>query len=329
MSVPLAELFASPDHYLHSFDGPDAIFVPMDRDAYRRSIFLDDRIQPAAEHAMRVPIQALLAVAEEPSGQTSWIFHVAHCGSTLLANALDELSGNLVLREPFALRQAAIARDDARLRLMLRMLAKRYPEAGTTLVKANVPVNFCIPTIVGAQPDAAAIFLYYGLSDYLLAIMRSDNHRAWLRRVTGDLAPHLGDLSTLSDAERAAALWLAQIRLFSGGLERMPHGRALGAEHFFNHPAHALGAAARLLGFDASPSAIEKLVAGPLFGSYAKNPAIRFDNTARIERRQRLLGEIEPELVAAGEWIERTAPDVASLTAALEVRRLFQVPNGS
>ena len=44
MSLTLADLFASPDHYLHSIDGDAAVFVPMDRAAYGRSIFLDGRI---------------------------------------------------------------------------------------------------------------------------------------------------------------------------------------------------------------------------------------------------------------------------------------------
>ena len=46
MALTLDDLYASPDHYLHSFEGDSAVFVPMDREAYRRSIFLDGRIQP-------------------------------------------------------------------------------------------------------------------------------------------------------------------------------------------------------------------------------------------------------------------------------------------
>jgi len=49
MSLTIDDLFASPDHYLHSFEGDAAVFVPMDRAAYHRSIFLDGRISPAGE----------------------------------------------------------------------------------------------------------------------------------------------------------------------------------------------------------------------------------------------------------------------------------------
>src|SRR4051812_36850309 len=59
MALTLGALYASPDHYLHSFDGDQAVFVPMDRAAYHRSIFLDGRIAPAADGELRVPLAAL------------------------------------------------------------------------------------------------------------------------------------------------------------------------------------------------------------------------------------------------------------------------------
>ena len=107
MTLTLDDLLASPDHYLHSFEGDATIFVPMDREAYRRSIFLDRRISPPSTRSMQLPAGTLIGHSSAPK-QTGWIFHVAHCGSTLLARALDQAQGNLVLREPLALRQVAI-----------------------------------------------------------------------------------------------------------------------------------------------------------------------------------------------------------------------------
>src|SRR3954471_24465429 len=114
MALTLDDLFASPDHYLHSFDGDAALFMPMDRAAYHRSIFLDRRISPAANGSMRVPVSALTGRAEA-AAPLGWVFHVAHCGSPLLARALDDPAANLVLREPLALRQLAFDRDPLRL----------------------------------------------------------------------------------------------------------------------------------------------------------------------------------------------------------------------
>lgn len=314
MEPTLAQLLGSPDHYFHSFDGSNAIFVPMDRAAYRRSIFLDRRISPAEKRTIQVPAVSLNT--NFPGLTTGWIFHVAHCGSTLLARGLDELSRtNLVLREPLALRQLALAPDPGKLKLALKLLSKRYSGAGPTIIKANVPVNFLLEKIADADNQAPVILLYCGLSDYLLAILRSANHRAWLRNVTSQLVEPLGDLSHLPDAELGAALWLTQMRRFAATIAQMPFARSLDAEHFFDNPCEMLGAAAKHFGMEINHAAIEAVVSGPLFTTYSKNPAQPFDNNARIVRREALVTEISEELTAGQRWIENNATDVDVITA--------------
>jgi hypothetical protein len=316
MALTLDDLFASPDHYLHSFEGDAAVFVAMDRAAYHRSIFLDGRISPAGG-VMQVPT-AMLAGRAPALAPTGWIFHVAHCGSTLLARALDRMATNLVLREPLALRQLALAPDTERLKLVMAMLSKRYRPDAPTLVKANVPVNFLLPELVAFDTDARAIFLHLGLRDYLLAILRNDRHRNWVRNVTGQLAAHLGDLSALPDAERAASLWLAQMRAFAAAIAQMPQARSLDAEAFFAAPRDVIAHAARHLRVEMSDAEVDALVAGPLFSTYSKNPELPFENAARLARRSELEQSLAPELDQAQAWIaarEEAGPAVEALAA--------------
>lgn len=316
MSLTLDDLFASPDHFLHSFEGDAALFMPMDRAAYHRSIFLDGRISPAVDQSMKLPVAMLTAVPRRPS-PTSWIFHMAHCGSTLLARALDEPDASLVLREPLALRQTAIHPDAGRLALVSAMLGKRYRADAPTLVKANVPVNFLLPQLADTDAEARAILLYLPLRAYLLAILRSDNHRTWLRNVTAQLAVYLGDLSTLTDAERAAALWLAQVNAFGDTLARMPHARTLDAESFFAEPVGVLKAATQHLGVPIADAVLEKTVAGPLFATYSKNPTLAFDNAARLARLAEVERTIAPECDQAEAWLARNAGGTASCDALI------------
>ena len=315
--MTLDDLFASPGHYLHSFEDGQAVFVPMDRAAYHRSIFLDRRILPASDQSMALPLASL--AARVPAAQpTAWIFHMAHCGSTLLARALDDPGASLVLREPLALRQTAIQGDRARLPLVLAMLGKRYRADAPTLVKANVPVNFLLPQIAAAAPDARAILLYLPLRAYLQAILRDDNHRNWLRTVTTQLAPYLGDWSALNDAERAAALWLAQVDAFTATLAAMPHARTLNAEFLFNDPVPVLTAAAAHLGVPLEAKALEAVVAGPLFSTYSKNPNVAFDNAARLARAAEVAAAIAPELDAAEAWVARNAGRAVAESALID-----------
>jgi hypothetical protein len=326
MALTLDDLFVSPDHYLHSFEGDSALFVPMDRAAYHRSIFLDGRISPASDQSMHLPGAALTAGASAPErtgARTGWIFHVAHCGSTLLARALDDPRSNLVLREPLALRQQAFERDPARLALTLAMLSKRYRADLPTIVKANVPVNFLLPEIAALDRQAPAIFLHCALRDYLLAILRSENHRLWLRRVTEQLAAWLGDLSALSDAQRSAALWLAQTRAFESALSVMANGRSLDSEAFFAAPGPTLKAAASHLGVPMDDASAAATVAGPLFTTYSKNPDLPFDNKARLARRAATETALAAELDEAQAWVDRNGGnEAASAGAALGDARL-------
>lgn len=313
MSLPPAAIAASPDHYLHSFDGADAVIAAMDRAAYQRSIFLDARISPAAESAARVPVAALAAAAPMPR-TTAWIFHVAHCGSTLLARALEAVSEGLVLREPMALRQLAFAPDPARLQLVLAMLGRRYGGEEPTLVKANVPVNALLPAIAAADPAAPAVFLHLGLEDYALAVLRSPQHRGWVREMAARFA---GAPPDAGDAPSLAALWLWQMRAFAAALDGLPHGVTLDAERFYAEPAATLAALAPRLGRPVDPARIAQAVAGPLFGTYSKRPGVAFDNAARLARRAALARDLAAELAQVREVARRAAPDLAELEARI------------
>lgn len=321
MALTLNDLYGSPDHYLHSFEDDQAVFVPMDRAAYGRSIFLDGRIMPAGSGTMRLPLSALGAPPRPAA--TGWIFHMAHCGSTLLARALDRPNANLVLREPLALRQCAVAPAPGRLALAAAMVSKRYRADLPTIVKANVPVNFVLPDLAAFDGRARAVFLYLGLADYLLAVLRSDNHREWLRRVTSQLQPYLGDVGALSDAERGAALWLAQMRAYAAAAAALPNARSLDAEVFFAEPGRVLKTAADHLAAPMSDDEVEGIVKGPSFATYSKNPAIPFNNEARLARRSEVEIALEPELDEARSWMEKRAAERDAAEATLESIRLL------
>ena len=313
--------FESPDVYLHSFDGGEAILVPMDRAAYRRSIFLDARISPAREgHERMRPAQ--LARRAPPPLPVTWIFHIAHCGSTLLARALEALDGTLVLREPLALRQLALASDRSLLPAVLALLGRRYDADSPTLIKANVPVNFVLPEIVALDPSARVIFLTSSLRDYLGAVLRSEGHRSWVRGITAQLAGYMPPLDRAGDAERAAALWMAQQCRFAAACQALPNARVLDAEQFFADPAQTLAAAARHLEIAADGTRIAQIVAGPLFAADAKRPGAAFTNADRLARKAALASDMAADYRAAETSIEGEAHDAAAELKVLAGRLL-------
>jgi hypothetical protein len=289
----------------------------MDRAAYHRSIFLDRRISPASDVASKAPVAPLVAeLGSRAFPSPAYLFHIAHCGSTLLARALDDPAGPLVLREPMALRQLGVAAanggaDPGAVRLAAALYGRRSG-AGTTLVKANVPVNWLIPDLLTLAPETPAILLYYPLETYLTAILRSGNHRGWVRFVTGELRPGVeamaGPIAGLADAELAATLWLAQMRLYADVLARFPKTASLDADTLFDDPAAVLTAANRLLGRVDDPAAVAATVAGPIFSTYSKNPSVAFDNAARLAMRAATQQEVAAELAAAQRFLAQRLP---------------------
>ena len=325
-----AALIADPANYLYAFGEGEALFVPMDRAAYLRSIFLDRRINAAAEGVLRRPLAALFAAlgdGERP--QPAWIFHMAHCGSTLLARALDGDDAALVLREPLGLRQlgVAAAHGDGGLADALRLATSLYGRRlGTdgvpTLVKANVPVNFLLRELLAS--GTPALLLYHPLAAWLTAVLGSEANRNWVRFVTDELAPGIerwaGPLAGLDETQRAAALWLAQARMFASALAANPHVRSLAADTLYAQPAPTLAEAARLFGRDDDPAAIAATVAGPVFSSYSKNPDIAFDAAARAAQRAATATALAGEIAAARRWVAgraREFPGPDRLPAAL------------
>ena len=219
-----------------------------------------------------------------------------------------------MLREPLALRQMAFDRNPERLALTAAMLSKRYREDLPTIVKANVPVNFLLPGLIASDRGAPAIFLYSSLRDYLLAILRSENHRGWLQRVTVQLESYLGDLSGLSDAERCAALWLAQMQAFTTAVAAMPNARTLDSEDFFADPRPVLRGRRRPpLRADAETRRSKRRWRDRSSPLIPKNPDLPFDNEARLARRAELEEPLAPELARARSWIDAatggSAPD--------------------
>ncbi len=317
MPQALDRFFDTPELHFLAFDQDDALFIHMDRASYHRSIFLDRRISSLDAEPIRTAVAPLIAAARERAiPRTGWTFHVAHCGSTLLARLIDRPQSGLVLREPPPLRQLGVLAAGGshsdnwadRLKLAYAMVARRFEPSQPTVVKANVPVNFIVPQILEFDPGAPVILLYLALEPYLLAILREPRRRAWVNRVTRLLEPALAakvGLGPRSDTvERAAALWLAQMLIFDAVLGSNPCVRSLDAEVFFGSPAKAAEAAAMHFGLSITDG-FDSL--DELTSTYSKDPSRPFDEAARRQRQKDGRIMLRDDLRRARRWIELAA----------------------
>ena len=318
MNITLPSLADDPALYLCAFDLAAGIaqIQPMDRTRFHRSIFLDGRIERGGVQGIRAPLDGLLqgyrgpAPADRPLG---FIFHVAQCGSTLLARALDFPGTSLSLREPYALRQLGVlageaapdARFEALLRTTLSMLGKAWPGEGRVAIKANVPVNLIAERIMELCPSAPAIALYFGLEDYAAAVMRTEGHCQWVETVFAELNlanhPLVVGQFTRSTADRCAALWLVQMAAFAGVLGSV-NARSLDAAQFLASPMPAVRAAADLFGIAPGEGAWRELAESELFTTYSKNPALDYDPEVRVAREAQTKARLASEIDEAFAW---------------------------
>ncbi|WP_150124949.1 hypothetical protein [Tsuneonella mangrovi] len=326
MAFTAQELLTDPGLFLLEFDETSAHILQMTRDNFHRSIFLDGRIRHKAQGAMRVPLDQLVQLVGNATfdtnhgrAATGWIFHVAQCGSTLLARALDQIGRSLVLREPAALRRIGVRAgqpgglgddDKALLRAIAFMLSKRWDRETPVIVKANVPVNLIADELMRMRPDAPAITLHFPLINYVAAILRTPGHVDWTDRVSQELRlagnPICEGNNPQCAAEFAAALWFVQIKAFEQVLS-YPNTASLEASRLFDDPVPVLVAAAKLFGVELSESEAVSLVSGELFHSYSKNPALDYDPEVRIAREAEAIDRLAPEIARARAWVERAA----------------------
>lgn len=346
MAITLQDLVDDPALFLWEFDRDAAIFQTMTREAFHRSIFLDGRIRRDERPNFRVPLESLLPAWRDvgrPLRRIGWIFHVAQCGSTLLARALDHIGRSLVLREPAALRRLGVMaggdgangsviadeRFASRLRMTLAMLGKRWDADAPVIVKANVPVNFIASAVMAHDSQAPAVALYFPLENYVAAILRTEGHVRWTEGIFDEMrlsgSPFVEGHGADSAAQKAAALWFAQMKAYEGILTNFPNVRNLAAGGFFAAPAETVAAAAELFGVPLAPGEAAEIAAGEMFHSYSKNPALDYDPEVREAREAEALRRLAGPIAEAVEWA-RKARDRHGLSETLAKPLVGEVP---
>lgn len=195
-SENIEDLFADPDLFFWQLIDSKTHFVRMSREHFHQTIFSDNRIIPADTNSIPVDTRLLLKAHQRrlyPEPKLAYIFHVAHCGSTLLARALDILDHNLVYREPYVLRQLAMTSIQKNwgnelpgsyaelLKLTTVMLSKKYSPDAPVIVKANVPVNHLLSTLMSLNPNGQGLLLYASFENYLLSLW--ENHQNWASNI--------------------------------------------------------------------------------------------------------------------------------------------------
>lgn len=328
------DLFDTPRLYLREIAPPrmnTALFLPMSRQTYADTSFLDARTIPTDGRAFRVSLGAVLDRFQSelpPLRATGFIFHTAFCGSTLLARALDKPGASLAYKEPFLLHQLAEARrlgvpeampapDGSApelIRMATALLSRTFAPAEVPIVKVTDSCGNLARELLEAHPGSSGILLHFHLGDFIVAMLKRPRRRAYMRRMTGRAAidlrndPDLASIKpdSLSDPQAAAYVWLALMRQYIALLEDQNLDvRSLDARVFYENPAQTIAAAARLFGIDILDAEARSIAVGPVFTRDAKNPAKPFDARAKRRSLEQQRQDLADEVAAGVAWSKR------------------------
>ena len=154
--------------------------IGMDAPAYRAASFLDKRVERPGEWTPWAAVEAMAAAAPDQR-PLHVIFHTGHVGSTLLSRLLDETGAVLGLREPLPLRtlaqmhDAADPRFAARLASFLSLWRRGFAGTHAVVLKATSTSGRIAPQLLGAAPDAKAVYLNLRAEPYLATLLSGAN----------------------------------------------------------------------------------------------------------------------------------------------------------
>jgi hypothetical protein len=261
----------------------------MDREAYRRASFLDDRMLQEPVNAQVLPWPEIeTAVSGDLRCDGRWIFHIGHVGSTLVSRLLGELDNVLAVREPRLLRDLALSPPEVRSRYVAstpKLMSRTFAENEFACVKATSFVSEIAAELVpGGQ---RALFMSATPRNYVASILAGENSVRELRILGASRAQRMAARVQFStpqptDAHLAAAAWACEMTSLEAAAEGMPDRHIAWADfdRMLSDMEGELRRVADFFGFAADR--VEAIAKGPLMSRYSK--ALQYDYTPSLRR---------------------------------------------
>ena len=333
-----ADIHSNPAWHVHDYQPVPRrfIYAALEELQYAETTFLDHRLN----RNMKEFFSASFAEMDRAFPQSlveaqpaAFIFHVGHCGSTLLSRALGATPAVLSLREPMTLNVLAsalremedpvswLSKDEwQRLHIIILLaLDRRFKQSQLPLVKVTSTCNILLEPVLASHASRRAIALHQPLESCLSGMLRYKDTFSDLRsqsrtrllewqQVPGARALRLQDL----DPEDIIVLsWLSSMYRFSRALDKYPEQLIrLDFEQFLSDPQSVLADTASFLGLEHAAGQIADTYT-EISGFYSKIPGQRFTPADRQyvldKSRHQNADPIQRGLTRARELIAETS----------------------
>jgi len=335
----LARFSTDPNILIHQIDAAQdrAALVAFTAEEIRAAAFLDQRaLTPQSQGALVAWQDVATLEVILPDAAPMMIFHIGHCGSTLISKLIEAAGGPRGLREPlplrtFAMMEANLAdglsvwpRDDleSRLRLFLRTCAKNPKSA----IKATSICNNLIMPCLAAGVQKV-LFVTMPAQTYLTAMLGGENAaldiygsvELRMRRLRQLCNDRIDDLADLSLGQAAALCWACENATVAQAISADESKRILTVDFddFLKAPAPMLTTMVTHFGAAPNDAAIQTALAGPLMSQYSKAPEHQFTPDFRKQLLAQYASEQAAEIRKGMSWLERRAHQHPPIAAAL------------
>ncbi|GJL96707.1 MAG: hypothetical protein DHS20C06_05240 [Hyphobacterium sp.] len=315
------------------------LLVLLDENAYRNASFLDQRAlahNPPGQWASLDDIWRSINTNASPH----YIFHIGHCGSTLISRLLDEVGG-FGLREPLPLRSMAEAEAeldapwslfspaafDAALARLNGLWDRRPPSAGQPIVKATSQCSGLASRILGQSVSSRALTLGLKPERFLATVLAGQyapfEFRAAaplrLKRLARLGVNGLPSAHSLETPQYAALAWLTETlvarQLQATDAQRVLH---IDFDEFLDAPADVLGRIASHFDLNATSEQISTAINGPVMSRYSKAPEHGYSTNVRDQLVAKSSVQHERAIRDAISWLKDWVANDAILSTHME-----------
>lgn len=317
--------------------GRRVLWLRLDASQRAEAAFLDDRALPAQAEGGWMPLSSLPPAHGGP--QADAIFHIGHCGSTLLSRVLSAWPQVQGLREPLPLRSLAeawpqLGRPESRLAedeapALLRALwsnwSRALPPHTRSVVKATSGCNGLIAPLLDACADARAVLLDMPLRPYLATLLKSPASVLDAASAAGERLRDLQSrghaagvaLHALSLPQQCAMGWLAERARFAAhaGGEHAARVLRVDFETLLAQPEASLQGLAAHLGLD--PHGVARALASPAWGRYSKAQTHGYSADDRAHDLALALQRHAGEIAEGQAWVDTLVRREPALMAAV------------
>ena len=283
----LQRCLTNPDWLPFKLDlaGQKILLVNLKASHVREAAFLDERALRPDSEGFWVALHDFEQIIAPPP-TASALFHVGHCGSTLLSRLLGEAGGVRALREPLVMREIALGKAqglsaaDPWFRVLWGWLSRS--EQGPVNIKLTSACANLLPWFLRLGEPATA--LYVDLETYLTSASRGggagNDIAAFAQQRELEWKQLYPDAPTPAQpAELAAAGWAVCMTHFSQAQQHRPDQLML--LNFDDWLSDIDGATSSLMRHHGFAKTFDDVASIPLLGQYAKKTDVPYDAQAR------------------------------------------------